>query len=911
MDALTREAAAGGLSRPRAAQMYAGPALRAVSAHRPLLGLLAALGAAVALAYRYTARSALAERVSLAMVPTESFDPTPEAIRRWAAAIAATRRRWAPLTRRASAVRLRLGAGAGGAVEMTVTCPKRAAAVLAAACPHEVELVAVEAARPLRRGTAAPTDSSPYGAGSGAGPRWKRTDALGQERRRAELVLGRGAGGLAVLGLAPDPLVALVAVLADLGAGEDAEVCIDLMPLSAGRRRRELAAAMKEDRESRSSFGSGDAARSFVAGLNADPLGRAPVPRQNKAPQAGRLERREESATVRDRHDRLSPAEPAFEAQVLVCASGPRAGAVVDHLVAGFAVTNGRNAWVRAGWHFGPLHVGTAQSRGRRWSFDRRLASGWFSPRRRSVVTAAEMGGMLKPPSVHCPVAGVRRSGGLVPPPPPGLPDWTPGAPGLWPLGTITEKGVQRTVGVGLAKTYFTASFGNSGGGKTAPALVRMAALARLPESGGGANGRPGLLYIDPHADGNEALMGYLLGQADRLTVFDLSREDSAAQGSWNPLDMTGSTPAGIGRRVSLFTAAYSALVMSRGLTLVTMSVTALCELNLQLPPHLQCTIFQLPTLLGDERWRGEVVRFLSPHQQAFWTEGGRIGKQSGGSEATGPVTNPIDRLRSSRAAAALFGQSRSSFDMRRAMDAGDIVLVCPGSGEDKDTLVAGLFLFELHLAARSRRNLREPDRRPFHAWVDEMQIADRGEGGKVLAQMIQEDRKFGLRLHGMVQQPTSLQKETLTAILTSRSHMMSTAVGYESAGVLTKNMGGAVDANVFTTLPEYTHVASVTHAGKRSKPFRLGGLYLGGVFGPPASAAELAAMEAVIDASMGRRPTGEVLAELDTLDGRILDYLRDRRPRPSGTVVAGEGARRSQRRLAPAVEAGPAWSAG
>jgi hypothetical protein len=63
--------------------------------------------------------------------------------------------------------------------------------------------------------------------------------------------------------------------------------------------------------------------------------------------------------------------------------------------------------------------------------------------------------------------------------------------------------------------------------------------------------------------------------------------------------------------------------------------------------------------------------------------------------------------------------------------------------------------------------------------------------------------------------------------------------------------------------------------------------------------------LERQVDATMSRRPVAEVLAELDTLDGRILAHLRGLRPLPSGTVPGT----RPQRRLATVPERG--WTAG
>jgi hypothetical protein len=51
-------------------------------------------------------------------------------------------------------------------------------------------------------------------------------------------------------------------------------------------------------------------------------------------------------------------------------------------------------------------------------------------------VTAGEVAGLLKPPTVRCAAENVQRSGGLIPAPPPGLATFT-GQYDLIPLGRI------------------------------------------------------------------------------------------------------------------------------------------------------------------------------------------------------------------------------------------------------------------------------------------------------------------------------------------------------------------------------------------------------------------------------------------------------------------------------------------
>jgi hypothetical protein len=317
----------------------------------------------------------------------------------------------------------------------------------------------------------------------------------------------------------------------------------------------------------------------------------------------------------------------------------------------------------------------------------------------------------------------------------------------------------------------------------------------------------------------------------------------------------------------------------NRGMNLVTQAAQSLCELNMHLAPADQATIFQIITILSNEDWRNEVLRWLSPNSQSFWLT--RFTKQTGGGEAITPVTNALDRIRSSRHIAALFGQSVSTFDMRQSMDNGDIILLCPGGVGDKEDLIHALFLFELFRATLSRRDTDAANRRVCHAFLDEMQVADRGQSSLFVARMLQEGRKFGLRLHAMMQQPTALSETTLRAMLTNRSHLMSTVVASKDARILADEWGKVIDPATITDQEQFSYLASVTLGRTISPPFRVRGMSVDEAWGPPPASAgqALAAVGRAIDANMSRRPVDEVLTDLDTLDARIVDALGAKRP--------------------------------
>lgn len=889
---------------------------------------------------------ALMDREARLLLPTDTFDPTPDKIRRWATALMGTRRRRDWAHRSAEGLRVITSAAGGGLVEQRLVASRRALGVLEGSVPYQVELLRPEPeAEGVGGSDALPSEflgtrNSEGGRASrltGWRPaRWRRS---GEEFRNPESGLRNGAGvsfkpcraraeltvapdqvhALAELALNPDPLEPIAAAMGTLAKGEAASVAIDLQPLSERQKKRARDKALSRDGERP------DWLRSLVSAgsglLNTDPLSKAPPPAAMtmNAGSKGALARLEARSETMADYDRFASGEPVFTVQLLVwadAASEARARQIVEALVVALSPMGQRAAWRRVGIPFGRWWIGGPDSPSRRRRFDHRARTGCFRPRKPSVLGQAEIAGLIKPPTMHCHADSVRRSGGLVPAPPPGLATWTRESVDVFPFGEITERGVKRWIGTSLAETLFTVMFGRAGYGKTNAALVAFLSIAFQPDrpASRGCDLRPGVCFLDPHGDALDDLKAYLIPLADRVRILDLRRRRGAAQAGWNPLFMYGRDPDEVEDIVSMMVAGFSAVLgwgkeNNRAQNLLSQAVASLCQLGTQLPPHLQPNIFLIPTILTDEAWRNEILRFLTPHQREFWTS--RLATQTDAKSATSPVTNLFDRLRASNAMVGLFGQSISTFDLRASMDAGDIVLLCPGGAGDKEQLVQTLFLFEMFRAATSRSDIAPEERRPFHAFVDEIQVADRGSASEYIARMLQECRKFMLRLHAMAQQPSALSRTTLAALSDNRSHLSSAAVGADSAAWLAREFAGAVEASTLTRTPRFHRIVSVAHKGTISAPFRVRNLGLIEAYGPPADRAAVDALEAVVDANMGRRPVAEVVADVDTLGARILHHLTGRRP-PTPPVAprpSAPGPRRTRPQVVAATSPAEATS--
>ena len=792
------------------------------------LGALA-IASALAMQRLLSTNRTLRDRRTVAVVPADEFDPGSDEVLRFAAELGATERRvlgW--VDRRASAVRVTLTGDAEGRLVYLMSAPERAFKFLrgALATYEGVEL-------------RDPEDVL-----------GKRPEGRDLATARTELVLGRkGLEPLARLSLDPDPLRPFAAALEALRpeAGEGLSICIDLLP-ATGRRRTGLRRGLQ--RQARRRYGEPRTLRERLDGPQRD-RGR-PGPDQL-------LEQR----MINEALDaKLRESGALFEAQVLIrCRAVNRAGAkaAMQRVLGGFEIFGAQN-WFRARGVsiLGLAFFGSDRPPLRR-SFDRRMDSGRFRPGRQMTLTASELAGFLKPPNVHCNADNVVRAGTLLGAPPK-LPTFEEGSTDLIPLGRVGANGNGRIVGVRTADTFFSYIAGRSRYGKTELAVAQFVHVVRSGHGG---------LFLDPHGDALTRIRPYLREPELRRKVVEinLGPGSSSALPGWNLFELGG---GGDGEeRVEAIVDAFSTALewgerSTRAINLTTQAATALVSIAKVLPDELAPTIFQLPTLLSDERWRAAAMPFLPRASQRFWEH--RFPLLA--AEAVTPLTNMVDRLRAFPSTTTLLGQGESTYRVRKAMDEGQIVLVCPGSGGALDRLIANLIVFDLLHSARGRAELAPGRRKPFWVFLDEVQSFDAGRSGS-LAGLLEQSAKFGLRAVLLNQNPERLSPQTLNALTTNRSHLLTTALNSHAAALLTKEWGGELNSTVMARLPRFRFIAQVTHEGDLSRPFALQGIRVEDVHSEPGSG-----LRAVVPEAAPRTQAGQVIDHLETLDDRIQAHL-------------------------------------
>ena len=688
---------------------------------------------------------------------------------------------------------------------------------------------------------------------------------------RAELVLARDPiWNLRDVPLDPDPLTPLALAMSDLDPGEDLEVVLDLVPLTPSEQRRWRNKAIRQYETKQAGSGRGSISQQIRDELTRGTRYASPP----SPPKPGSLLRRDIASQERQIHQLLSRDEPHFMVQLLLRARSPhrgRPGMILQSALGAFDVMGGGDNWLRVrGLRLFGRYL-AADAWWNRHRFDARFEGGRIRPHKRNRLGATALAGFLKPPTQSCTADNVVRSDGIIAPPPANLPPWRHDA-GLWPLGVVRSRRDEDYIGaVPLEDTLFTLTNGASGYGKTESALSRIMATVEAGH---------GVMFIDPHGDAVDRIKPYLTGQADR--VLELTLElGQTHQAGWNPFaihhldeleermtSITDSLAAAIGWKHG---------VNNRALGITLNAVRTLLEVSLKLPAEIKPTIFQLTTLLGDEDWRSEVVSLLSRQTQDYW---GRFAYKP--VEFT-PLMSLVDRLRTARSISALLGASVPTFDLRAEMDRGGVVLVRLRGTGDLDKLLASLLVYGVLEALLSRRDTGNDGayRRPFHVWIDEAQIVDAAVQ-RMLSAIAEQTRKFGGRLHLLTQAPERLSALTLTALMTNRSHLITSSVSAEGARQVAREWAATVTPQTIQRLPKYQFIGQVRLNGARSEPFRIRGIHLDELFGDRYQPDHLDALEAAIAANTGFRPLTQALEALEVLDDRILSHLRATGPGPA-----------------------------
>lgn len=224
--------------------------------------------------------------------------------------------------------------------------------------------------------------------------------------------------------------------------------------------------------------------------------------------------------------------------------------------------------------------------------------------------------------------------------------------------------------------------------------------------------------------------------------------------------------------------------------------------------------------LLSDERFRRSVAgRVSNPQVREFWLREYEGYPRGFRAEAIAPVQNKVGAFLSHPILRAILTQPKNAFNPRRLMDEGKVLLVNLAKGrlgEDAAALLGSLLVSRFGLAAVSRAELPEDQRRDFFLYLDEFHTFTTLS----LANMLAELRKYYVGLVLAHQYLGQLEEEVRQAVLGNVGTTVCFRVGPEDAELLEGEFGREVRGKDLGSLPNYAIAVTLMVAGKVSATF-------------------------------------------------------------------------------------------
>lgn len=236
-------------------------------------------------------------------------------------------------------------------------------------------------------------------------------------------------------------------------------------------------------------------------------------------------------------------------------------------------------------------------------------------------------------------------------------------------------------------------------------------------------------------------------------------------------------------------------------------------------------TLLGVVRMLSDKNYRKRVVANITdPVVKAFWEKEFSGYADKFASEAVSPIQNKVGQFLSSSLMRNIIGQVKSAIDIRDIMDSGKILIMNLSKGrigEDNSALLGAMMITKIQLAAMSRVDVPEKERRDFYLYIDEFQNFSTDSFANILS----EARKYRLNLILAHQYIEQLSEKVKPAVFGNVGTMVVFRVGAADAEELVKEFTPTFTEEDIVNLPKYEMYLKLMIDGIASSPFSARGL--------------------------------------------------------------------------------------
>jgi hypothetical protein len=250
-----------------------------------------------------------------------------------------------------------------------------------------------------------------------------------------------------------------------------------------------------------------------------------------------------------------------------------------------------------------------------------------------------------------------------------------------------------------------------------------------------------GFAVIDPHGDYAQHILNFIPERRlDDVVYFNPA--DTAYPIGFNPLEISDPSLKGhisselVGVLKRLFADSWG----PRLEYILRYSLLALLD-------YPNATMLDITRLLTEKKFRANVISYIDdPVVKNFWVTEFASWNDKFASEAVAPVLNKVGAFTANPMIRNIIGQPKSTFNIRKIMDEGKILVVNLSRGlmgEDNAGILGAMMVTKIQLAAMGRADMPLEERRPFYLYVDEFQ----NFATDSFATILSEARKYGLNL--------------------------------------------------------------------------------------------------------------------------------------------------------------------
>ncbi len=332
-----------------------------------------------------------------------------------------------------------------------------------------------------------------------------------------------------------------------------------------------------------------------------------------------------------------------------------------------------------------------------------------------------------------------------------------------------------------------------------------------------------GFCFIDPHGDAIEDILTAIPKErAEDVIIFDPS--DVERPIGINMLEYDPAHPEQktfvINEMIGIFDQLYDMKATGGPMFEQYMRNAMLLIME---HPESGSTLMEIPKVLADEEFRRyKLAHCTNPIVRDFWLkEAEKAGGEASLANMVPYITSKLTAFISNDMMRPIIAQQKSTLNFRELMDGGKIVLINLSKGkigEINARLLGMVIVGKILMAALSRTDIPEAERRDFYLYLDEFQNVTTTS----IAQILSEARKYKLVLILAHQFIAQLKEEISKAVFGNVGSLTVFRVGPEDADFLEKQFSPVFTAQDIVNVDNYQCFVRLLMNNELTKPFNM-----------------------------------------------------------------------------------------